>query len=84
MGKNTPVHEVKFGRVRAAVWANEGETGTWYSVTFSKLYKDREGKWQDSGSFSREDLPLLVKAADQAHDWLYRTGKNDEEVPGEV
>ena len=81
--KRSPVHEVKVGRVRAAVWANEGEDGTWHTVTFSRLYKDKEGRWQDSGSFSREDLPLLIKAADQAHTWLYRPGAREEDQEAE-
>jgi hypothetical protein len=61
----------KVGPVRATVWANESETGTWFSVSFSRLYKDKDDKWQDSTSFSREDLPLLIKAADKAHTYLY-------------
>ena len=37
-----PVHEVRIGRVRAAVWANETTNGVAHSVTFSRLYKDEE------------------------------------------
>jgi hypothetical protein len=71
-----PVHEVKVGAVRAAVWMNEGSNGSWPSVTFSRLFKDKTtGQWQDSQSFSREDLPLLIKAADQVHTYLYRPGE---------
>jgi hypothetical protein len=73
----------KVGRVRASVWKNESDAGPWYSVSFSRLYKDKEGKWQDGTSFSREDLPLLIKAADQAHTHLYQdrpeAGTADEE-----
>lgn len=69
---NRPVNEFKVGRVRAAVWSNESEEGTWHTVTFSRLYKDKEGNWKDSTSFSRDDLPLLMKAADQAHTFLYQ------------
>lgn len=69
---NKPINEFKVGRVRAAVWSNESESGIWHSVTFSRLYKDKEGNWKDSTSFSRDDLPLLVKAADQAHTFLYQ------------
>ena len=68
---NKPVGEVKLGRIRAAVWANEGEGGPRYSVTFSRLFKDKDGNWKDSTSFSREDLPLLMKVADRAHTYLY-------------
>jgi hypothetical protein len=78
MSKNTPVHEVKFGRVRATVWANEGEAGIWHTVKFSRLYKDKEGKWQDADGFSREDLPLLIKAADQVHTFLFQAVGRDE------
>ncbi len=74
---NKPVAEVKFGRIRAAVWANEAEERTFYSVTFSRLYKDKDDQWKDSTSFSREDLPLLMKVADRAHSYLYE-GRHQE------
>ena len=80
---NKPVNEFKVGRVRAAVWANESEAGPWHSVTFSRLYKDKDGNWKDSTSFSRDDLPLLMKAADQVHTFLYQqTAEPAEEVEG--
>lgn len=72
MDKNAPVHEARLGRVRAAVWKNESGKGTWYSVTISKLYKDEADKWQDGSSFSREDLPLLMKVAEEAYTWVYQ------------
>jgi hypothetical protein len=78
MSKNMPVHEVKFGRVRATIWANDGESGVWHSVKLTRLYKDKEGKWQDTDGFNREDLPLLIKAADEAHSWLYRSAGREE------
>ena len=70
MAKNRPVHEIRLGRIRAAIWANEGEGRVWHSVTVSRLYKDRD-EWKNSDSFSREDLPLVAKAVDKAHTWLY-------------
>jgi hypothetical protein len=72
MEKNAPVHEVKLGRVRAAIWKNDSGKGPWYSVTVSKLYKDEAGKWQDGSNFSREDLPLLMKVAEEAFTWVYQ------------
>jgi hypothetical protein len=71
----------RLGRVRASVWSNESENGPWYSVSFSRLYKDKDGQWQDSTRFSREDLPLLMKAADQVHTFLYR--QQTEETAGD-
>jgi hypothetical protein len=69
---NRPVHEVRLGRVRAAVWANETETGVRYNVTLCRLYKDdKSGEWRDSQSFGRDDLPLVAKVCDLAMLWIY-------------
>ena len=65
-----PVHEVKLGSIRAAVWANKSEDGrTWFNVTIGRLYRDGE-QWKDSASFRRDDLPLVAKVADLALAWI--------------
>jgi hypothetical protein len=66
-----PVHELRLGRIRAAVWLNETENGPRYNVQISRLYKDQADKWKDSTSFGREDLPLVGKVADMAMVWIY-------------
>lgn len=38
-GKAKPVHEVRLGRIKAAIWANETENGVRHNVTISRLYK---------------------------------------------
>ena len=68
---NRPVHEIRLGRIRAAIWENETQNGPRHNVTFTRLYKDG-GQWTDSGSFGRDDLPLLAKVADQAHTWIFQ------------
>lgn len=92
--KNRPVHEVRFGRIRAAIWQNETENGTRHNVTITRLYKDGDD-WKDSTSFGRDDLPLVAKVCDQAHSWIFEQSSNgsngnghghgspngDEEVP---
>lgn len=65
-----PVHEVRLGRVKAAVWANEGEHGVRYSVTVCRVYKDDHQKWQTTESFGRDDLLVLAKVVDMAHTWV--------------
>jgi hypothetical protein len=71
MSKQKPVHEVRFGRIKAAIWENESQNGTWYSVQISRLYKNDDGEWKHVDSFGRHDLPLVAKVADQAHTWIY-------------
>jgi hypothetical protein len=65
-----PVHEIRMGRVRAAIWENETQNGTRHNVTLSRLYKDGDD-WRDSTSFGRDDLPLVAKVADLAHSWIF-------------
>lgn len=71
--KKRPVHEIRIGRTRAAIWVNETEHGVRHNVTISRLYRDeQQGQWKDSTSFGRDDLPLVAKVADQAHSWIYQ------------
>ncbi len=79
MDKKKPIHEIRLGKVRAAVWENGTDSDrVRYSVTFSRLYKDGE-QWRDSSSFGRQELLLLAKVADLAHTFLHQTVEPDEE-----
>ena len=69
--KVKPVREFRIGRIKAAIWANETDGGIRHNVTFSRLYKLDGGEWQDSTSFGRDDLPLLIKVADRVHSWIF-------------
>jgi hypothetical protein len=75
--KARPVHEVRLGRIRAAIWRNETDSGVRHNVTFSRLYKEGDS-WKNSTSFGREDLPLVAKVADLAHTWIYSEGQGNE------
>jgi len=70
-----PAHEVRMGRIRAAIWENETANGTRHNVTISRLYKDGD-EWKDSTSFGRDDLPLVEKVASLAHAWIYGSGQS--------
>lgn len=65
-----PVHEVRLGRIKAAIWENETQQGTRHNVSITRIYKDGNS-WKDSNSFGRDDLPLVTKIADMAHTWIY-------------
>jgi hypothetical protein len=68
--KTRPAHEVKLGRVRAAIWPNETKNGTRYGVTVGRLYKTEEGGWRTSTSLDLEDLLLAAKALNEADTWI--------------
>ena len=50
MAKSKPIHEIRLGRIRAAIWENETKNGSRHNVSFSRLYKDGD-QWKDSTSF---------------------------------
>ena len=76
METQKPVHEVRLGKIKAAIWANESERGIRYNVTVSRIYKDGD-EWKSSESFGRDDIPLVIKALDRAHDFMFAAGKNE-------
>ena len=72
--KARPAHEIRLGRIKAAIWANQtAEYGIRHNVTICRLYKDEVG-WKRSESFGRDDLPLVCKVADLAFAWIYENG----------
>ena len=71
--RQRPAHEVRIGRLRATIWANQHETqGTWYSITLTRSYKDGSGQWKTASSFGRDDLLVLGEISRQAFHWIHR------------
>jgi hypothetical protein len=76
--KQKPVHELRVGRIRLAVWANQSNgEGVWFNTTITRQYKD-EDQWKETTSFRRDDLPIVAKLADMAFDWIWK-----QEVPAQ-
>lgn len=65
-----PATAFRFGSVNAAVWENIGEKGPFFSVTFSRPYRDAEGNWKNSTSYGLNDLDALSSVAEMAKDWV--------------
>ena len=72
---NRPIHEIRLGPIKAAIWANETKVGTRHSIKVTRLYRDGD-EWATSDSFGRDDLPLVSKVADLAHTWIFAETQN--------
>jgi len=68
--ENRPVHEIRHRQIRAAIWPNPTDKGVMYSVTVSRSYKDKDGKWHDTQSFRFDDLLTVAKALTDAHSMI--------------
>ena len=65
-----PVHEIRLGAVRAAIWEDEsGIEGPRFRVAISRVARPGEFHVQPD-RFDPEDLPLVVEVADLAHLWI--------------
>ena len=84
MAKQKPAYEIRLGRIRAAVWANEnGQDDVWFNATVTRSYNDGD-RWKDSNTFRRDDLPVVAKAMDMAYAWIWNrqaaTSAEEEEL----
>jgi hypothetical protein len=79
--KAGPVHEIRLGCIKAAIWANQTEVGIRHNVTISRLWKDGP-LWKRSENFGRDHLPLVMKVAELAFLWIYEIGSQIRQESG--
>ena len=92
MAGQKPVAKIKAGQVSVALWDNEitvnGRTVTVLKATIQRRYKDKNGTWQTSGSFNRNEIPLAIYCLQKAFEKMVATDADetdsngsDEEIP---
>ena len=90
-GNQTPIAKFKAGQVSSALWENQiqvkGQTINILKATVQRRYKDQDGNWQSSGSFSRNEIPLAIYCLQKAFEKIIEkqgeaaNGNNAEEIP---
>ena len=68
MGSNKPTETLRDGQLKATIWEQQGEKGTFYRVTLLRSYTDDQGKWQETNSFTGSDLLKISRLAERAYD----------------
>lgn len=72
--KRSPVKSFREGEVAASIFRREveidGEERLFHSVSFTRSYKDGEGRYQYAKSFDPDDLGKVVSVAKQATEYL--------------
>ena len=81
VGQQLPVAKFKAGQVSSAVWVNEVQmprgTGNILKATIQRRYKNKEGEWQSSGSFSRNEIPLAIYCLQKAFEKIIELQKEE-------
>ncbi len=70
MSQQIPIAKFRAGQVSAALWENEiqtaGRTVTVLKATIQRRYRDTDGQWKSSTSFSRNEIPLAIHCLQKA------------------
>jgi hypothetical protein len=65
-----PIQKFRAGQLSCALWENEinvnGQTRTVLKASIARRYKDANGDWKSSTSFSRNEIPLAIYCLEQA------------------
>ena len=66
-----PEKTFRIGRLSATIWLNEGNEGTkFYSVDIVRNYKDKDGNWKTTSSFSHDELLNVAMLAQRAETFV--------------
>lgn len=65
---NLPAKKLRLGLITATIWKNDG----FYTVDLARSYKDADGNWHSTTSFTHSDLLNLAKCAERAEIWIGR------------
>jgi hypothetical protein len=65
-GGRPPVDKFQEGPFQISIWQNPSSKGDFRTATMERRYKDKEGQFQTSHSYTAGDLEHLEKAAAEA------------------
>ena len=53
-------------------------------TTVERRYKDRDGQWKSSGSFSRNEIPMAIYCLQKSFDHIVSSQQGDDSVEEET
>lgn len=79
--KRRPIETFREGDVSASVWGREvqykGKATIFFSVSFERSYKDRDGAFRYSKSFGLSDLGKLITVAQRSAEYIQGIQESD-------
>jgi len=80
---NKPIKSFKAGAVKASIFENEsqykGKQSTIHRVVIDKTYKDPNGQWKSTNSFSGySDLPKAILVLQKSYEFLALKNYSDD------
>lgn len=79
-----PIDKFRAGQISCALFENDvtinGRSATMVKATVARRYKDSSGEWKSSGSFSRNEIPLVIYCLQKAHATMIERTSETEEI----
>jgi hypothetical protein len=72
-----PTARIKIAPLTASIWRNQRDNGVFYSVEFTRSYRDEAGNWQTSSTYNPSELLLLAHIAGKAYDEIEKLKAED-------
>lgn len=71
--KQQPVHKIRFGNVKVAIWENTSRLGrTFYSFDLERSYLDQNENWHNQNiSLGANEIPKVIAALTKAYEDYY-------------
>jgi len=66
-----PIHEFCKGHIRIRIWRKKTGNKLTHTVSAVRLFR-RNGFWNESTRFQRDEIPLVLLALDEAHTWIFQ------------
>ena len=83
-----PVAKFRAGQVSAAIWENEitvnGKKAVMLKASVERRFKDKDGQWKSSNSFSRNEIPLAVYCLQKSFEHIIEAQQDDDSVEEET
>ena len=83
-----PIWKTRAGSISCAIWENDanvnGQRTTLLKATVERRYKDKDGNWKSSGSFSRREIHDVRFCLAKAFEKMVGEEQQDDMVPEEV
>lgn len=85
LNKKRPVQEFRgVGNIKVAVWRREFEGRFFYTYGPERGYKDKDGKWQSTSSFSPEEWDIVHRLIESAEQYVADAQAKDAAVRAEA
>ena len=78
MAESNPVRKLRAGAISCAIWRNNvnvaGRTVPMLKASVERRYQASDGVWKSSGSFTRNEIPLVMYVLHQAFELMIKHG----------